>query len=105
MRLLYQRMCERLGDNPARTILQRLAVNRKSGNQVSVLADEGALAGGQADADAGAPRNSLGVGWVARIFFCTLAASAAQVSDGFRTSHGNCSEGTITGTLTALAAR
>jgi len=43
MRLLYQRMCERLGDNPARTILQRLAVNRKSGNQVSVLADEGAL--------------------------------------------------------------
>ena len=43
MGLHYQRICERLGDSPTRTILQRLAANRKSGNQVSVLADEGAL--------------------------------------------------------------
>jgi glycosyltransferase involved in cell wall biosynthesis len=43
MSLHYQKMCERLGDNQTRTILQRLSANRKSGNRASVLADEGAL--------------------------------------------------------------
>ena len=43
MGLHYQRMCERLGDSPMHTILQRLSANSRKGDRVSLLADEGAL--------------------------------------------------------------
>ncbi|MBV8357670.1 MAG: glycosyltransferase [Deltaproteobacteria bacterium] len=41
--LHYQRMRERMGDSPIHSILRRLSANRNEGNQVSGLADEGAL--------------------------------------------------------------
>jgi O-antigen biosynthesis protein len=43
MGLHYQRMRERLGDNPMNTVLTRFSEQRKSGDQASLLADEGAL--------------------------------------------------------------
>jgi O-antigen biosynthesis protein len=43
MGLHYQKMCERLGDSPLHTILRHLSANRKGGNQISRLVDEGAL--------------------------------------------------------------
>ena len=106
MGLHYQRMCERLGDNPIHTILQRHSQNRKSGGDpASVFADEGALLQAVNQMPARS-REKLALvldGWLE--YSSARSQLPPRVSSGSRTSRGSWSEGIITVTPTAWGAR